>query len=160
MKLELKCLVVVMVLSIVMVPLTAGAQEDGRILQCRAGEHTILTVTPSRKGTLIEVGFKKGSKPASEGLEPGTCAWPETAMGDSDPRVMSFFAEGYFVKMTINEHISSYQPVSFGPETQASELLGRQLWYWLDALVGQGEFIVHVQPGSGNQIMPITRVGP
>lgn len=160
MKIILKYLVAVTALSIGLAPLEATSQESGRILQCKAGEHTILTVTPSQKGTLIEVGFMKGSKPASEGLEPGTCAWPERAMGDSDSRVMSFFAEGYFVKMTISEHISSYQPVSFGPETQASELLGRQLWYWLDALVGQGDFVVHVQPRSGNQIMRITRVGP
>jgi hypothetical protein len=150
--------IMTLVLSGWLFPPMALSKESGQLLTCRGGQHIFLSLAPSQKGTLIEVGFMKGSKPGNDGVEPGTCAWPERAMGDNDARIVSYFAEGFFVKVTLNKHLSSYQANRFGPETEASELLQREIQYWLDAIREEREFMIYVQPGGS--VMPVTRIGP
>ena len=136
-----------------------SADSHSNRLHCKGGQHTVLILEPTTSGTQIQVGYKRSDQPASEGLEPGACSWMDRGMAEGDPKYVQFFARGFFVKVILSEHFSSYQPVRIGEATEASELLGRELTYLLDATRGGGDFIVHVEP-DGKDMWEITRIGP
>jgi len=152
-------LVAIVVAGLLLISIGAYSQSNGYVLKCRGGQHTTLSLSPTHEGTEIEIGFKKGEQPAKSGLEPGTCAWPERAMGESDVRVLKIFAPGFFVAVTLNEHFSIYRPMRFAADSQANQALERELVYLLDAVRIEGEFVVHVQP-RGDSYLYVTRIGP
>ena len=152
---------VTILLAIALLLLMTVATADGRKhpLMCKGGQHTTLGLTPTLRGTEIYIGFKRADQPANAGLEPGTCGWPDRAMGESDAIAMTFFAPDFFVKVLLNEHFSSYQPIGFGPDSEAKGKLERELWYLLTAIKDESEFMVYVD-SSTNGVLEITWIGP
>jgi len=152
---------VAILLATALLFLVTVATAEGRKhpLMCKGGQHTILGLTPTHRGTEIYIGFKRGDQPANAGLEPGTCAWPDRAMGENDAIAMTFFAPEFFVKVSLNEHFSSYQPIGFGPDSEARGKLERELWYLLTAIKDESEFMVYVDSRTDG-IFEITWIGP
>lgn len=57
----------------------------------------------------LTVGFRKGSKPASQGLNPGECSWMDRGMRDSEPDSICHDVTDVFLSTTYN-HNSQYNP--------------------------------------------------
>lgn len=65
-------------------------------LRCRGGGEMVLSLeAPGESGRrMLRIRFKRGSKPATEGLSPGECAWVDRAVGSGEPDTIIRYVSG------------------------------------------------------------------
>jgi hypothetical protein len=78
-------------------------------LQCRGGAMRAIGFQQSGQSSRLTVGFRKGSKPASQGLNPGECSWMDRGMRDSEPDSICHDVTDVFLSTTYNRD-SRYTP--------------------------------------------------
>ena len=57
----------------------------------------------------LTIGFKRGSRPASQGLNPGECSWLDRGMRDSEPEAICQEVKDIFLSTTYVQD-SRYNP--------------------------------------------------
>jgi hypothetical protein len=79
-------------------------------LRCRGGAMRAIGFQQSGKTySRLTVAFRKGSKPASKGLNPGECPWMDRSMRDSEPDSICHDVTDVFLSTTYN-HDSRHTP--------------------------------------------------
>ena len=65
-------------------------------LRCRGGGEMKLSLdAPGESGrSMLRIRFKRGSKPATAGLEPGECAWVDRPVGGDEPDTIIRYVSG------------------------------------------------------------------
>lgn len=48
----------------------------------------------------VTMEFRKGRKPATSGVDPGTCAWMDRGISDREPSCLQHYASGVWVRVT------------------------------------------------------------
>ena len=73
-------------------------------LRCRGGGEMKLSLDePGESGRrMLRIQFKRGSKPASAGLNPGECAWVDRAVGSDEPDTIIRYVSGPNVPVVTN----------------------------------------------------------
>jgi TIR domain len=72
------------------------APPENYELRCRGGGEMKLSLDePGESGRrMLRIQFKRGSKPASAGLNPGECAWVDRAVGADEPDTIIRYVSG------------------------------------------------------------------
>jgi hypothetical protein len=102
-------------------------------LRCRGGGEMKLSLdepgeSPGRR--LLRIRFKRGSRPATEGLNPGECAWADRAVKEDEPD-------------TIIRYVS-------GPNVPVITSLGDANKYWGFCASDRGDYFSVVESGRTN----------
>jgi hypothetical protein len=101
-------------------------------LRCRGGGEMKLSLDePGESGRrMLRIQFKRGSKPASAGLNPGECAWVDRAVGAGEPD-------------TIIRYVS-------GPNVPVVTSLRDANKYWGFCASSHGDYFGVMESGRGN----------
>jgi hypothetical protein len=87
-----------------------SAPEGTVPLRCRGGAVRDIGFQQfGPNNSRLTIGFKRGSKPASQGLNPGECSWVDRGMKDSEPQAICQEVNDIFLSTTYDQN-AQYNP--------------------------------------------------
>ena len=113
-------------------------------ITCRGGDGSLVLTTINNNASFY---FIKSSGPASDGLQPGQCAWLERAVGVSEPSCIQQYNTNAIARIFPGKKEESYFSSATGS-------------HWLKDLLSDSNYVTFqaYNPHSG-ACMVITRVG-
>ncbi len=113
--------IIVLGFNLVMINLfSAQAYGQDYDLTCAFGPGITVTMkpvtTPTHIGVqLLAFGFTPASKPATQGVDPGTCAWSDRAFRQGEPSVLALVTNDTSLTFYVNNNGTT----SVAPSTQS-----------------------------------------
>lgn len=104
-----------------MISFTSAYAEEGYPMTCVFDGTQSVSIRPSTtvaRKLLVSFGFKRATKPATQGVDPGTCAWNDRAVYQDEPAIMS----------QVVEDVYSYREVTFAGKSQLVLVPGNAFW--------------------------------
>lgn len=104
-----------------MISFTSAFAQEGYPMTCVFdGIQTVgIKTSPlDARKLIVSFGFKRATKPATQGVDPGTCAWNDRGLYQDEPTIMS----------QVVENVYSYREVIFAGKSQLALVPGNAFW--------------------------------
>jgi hypothetical protein len=127
-------------LMLVLILGSSGAAlcAPGFPITCKFDTIQAAHVTPVGSGVLmVSFNFRHGLKPASDGVEPGTCAWQDRAMNPDEPFEMRAYVKESYTYVSLTGGIQIFAPEGAQWVTEVARG-GRLIFKNVIAMLGSG----------------------
>ena len=74
--------------ALALAPLPAAAQDAYPLTCVFAADQTVGINPRTTTDLVVGFGFRPATRPATEGVDPGTCAWQDRAFRDGEPTIV------------------------------------------------------------------------
>lgn len=139
-----------------LVSMAYAQQPKGYPLMCKGGgDYTIQMLSGVENASPMNYTFKKGSRAATAGLQPGECAWMDRGFRGNEPAVISFDFKGVRANTNIRRTNGTVNPYF---QYAGSNPGKGQLQNIIMKIIGGGEFQVYVY--SDGRVLKVTKIGP